>query len=467
MSSAPYVTSSVLSPINPPLSRSPTVRSPTSPVGSVPLAQTQFSSARLTGLVTNNTPVTLSTNAPPSPRTLPPSPSRLPVIPTPSSPSRVPASTMTPRPQVSPTARSALLNLSVPNGSPPTVGVVIPPMVGTTQSPSTLPRVDVPRRSNGEQRSTDSPSSSGMVMNEEFVVKDYQGLIGNASLENELLNAGYAPLSKIVIQAENGEKRTQYIKAVNKKGQKVFILVDVSGYTTARAGDLTLIEARKSTIVPYSVKTGAYDCAGRDVCGVAFECTGAVCVLARNSEDLTPTEANFVFVEQSGPAAATVESEGVNMTYPVIRLSEIRANPELILKNTDVVTRRLRNASYSTLVAELVEEEKAIIQLNQAFVRFRQMYENNAALLNKTLTQLEGYLKAYMDNPPTSDEGRDKFQKVQLNVAKRNDGIEILLRSMQKVADLRSVIAATANDINAIREFCEKEFATVELASTN
>ena len=367
----------------------------------------------------------------------------------------------------SPSARSAILNLSPTASS--NSSVVIP----------NIPKGSGPLNQNeSRQSSLLFPSIKGVnpnsslplkptaeIMNKEFEVKDYQGIIANASLENELLNAGYAPLSKIVVRTDGGEKRTQYIKAVNKMGQKVFILIDVNGYTTARSSDLTLIEAHNVSIVPYSLKTGAYNCAGKDVCGVAFECgSDAVCVLSRAPDDLTPKEANFVFVEQNAPSAATIESEGTIMTYPVIRLSEIRANPLLVLQNTDAVTRRLRNSGYTSLLQELATTQQSINKLNEAFVHFNSMRENVATKLNSTLTQLEQWNSVYMSNPPNTDEGKDKYRALQYNLSLRNENIAVLLRSMKKIADLHVAIDAIAKEINDITEFDEKEFINVDRA---
>lgn len=306
------------------------------------------------------------------------------------------------------------------------------------------------------------------LMNQGFEIRDYQGIIQNSSIENELLNAGYAPLSRIVVRMDNGDKRTQYIKAINKKGQKVFILLDVNGYTTARSTDLTLIEAHSASIVPYSLKTGAYECAGKDVCGVAFECgSDAVCVLSRGNQDLTPKEANFVFVEQKAPSAATIEIEGSIMTYPVIRLSEIRANPSLVLLNTDTVTRRLRNSSYASELQELAMTQQSINKVNTSFVRFNAMRERVAIKLNQTLSQLEQWNEVYMAQPPTSDEYKDKYRRLQYNLAQRNEDISTILRTMKKVADKRMDIDVITKEINDLTDFAEKEFANVEFATSD
>src|SRR5690348_6424602 len=41
-------------------------------------------------------------------------------------------------------------------------------------------------------------------------------------LERELLAFGYIPISKILIKDTTGESHSQYVKAINKMGQKVY-----------------------------------------------------------------------------------------------------------------------------------------------------------------------------------------------------------------------------------------------------
>lgn len=367
----------------------------------------------------------------------------------------------------SPSARSALLNLSSGNTNVPgqiTIPTLTP--VATTQM-SQRDNIAYPTIKIATPNSGLPLKQTVEIMNQEFEVKNYQGIIAKQSIENELVNAGYTPLSKIVVRSDDGDKRTQYIKAINKKGQRVFILIDGNGYTTARTSDLTLIEAHNASIVPYSLKTGAYNCINNDVSGVAFECgPDAVCVLIRGTKDLTPKEANFIYVEQHAPAAAAIDIDGSIMSYPVIRLSEIRANPGLVLINTDMVTRRLRNTAYTAELQDLAMMQQSIGKLNASFIRFNQMRECAAYKLNKTLTQLEQWNEIYMANPPLTDMDKDKYKQLQYNLAQRNEGITTLLRSMEKVAELHNDIDMITKDINEITDYCEKEFANVEYANT-
>jgi hypothetical protein len=377
------------------------------------------------------------------------------------------------RARASPSARSAVLNLSsenrvqsvtIPIHKEGTVEIdgLTPYTVERYEENSSSPDVKItPLISNISMRPTVE------ITNREFEIKDYQGIIAKSSIENELLNNGYTPLSKIVVRAESGDKRTQYIKAINKKGQKVYILIDTNGYTTTQSCDITFVEVHGANIVPYSLKTGAYNCAGRDVCGVAFERgSDAICILSRSPQDLTPKETTFFFVEQHTPTDVGIESEENIMTYPVIRFSEIRTNPSLMLANTDLVTRRLRNSSYTAELKELSNMQQSIDKLNTAFVRFNQMCENAARNLNRTLSQLEQWNDIYMSNPPSTDETKDRYRKLQYNLIQRNEGILTLLRSMGKVTDKRAEIDAITREINDITDFDDKEFANVEYATS-
>lgn len=384
-------------------------------------------------------------------------PTRIPVISASQSPSRVTipqlsTSSVVAVPQrsgtaqKSPSARSALVDINAT-------------MAG-------IPRVSMPNLKSNVSALPMRASSE--LMSQKFEVRDYQGLISNSSLEQELLNAGYGPVSKIVVRAPNGDHRTQYIKAINKMGQSVFILIDEQGYSAARTTDLTLIESNSASVVPYSLKTGAYNCAGKDVCGVAFECgSDNICVMSHGSDDLTPKEANFVFVEQATPTAAALESEGSIMSYPVVRLSEIRANPDLVLSNTDAVTRRLRNTAYSAELEELGKLQQSINQLNTNFVEFVNLQNGVAKRLTASLSQLEAYNKGYMANPPATDDAKNRYRLVQFNLTRRNQDIATLLRLVKRVGDARVEIDTIAKEIAEMKDFGDKEFAQIEQVITN
>jgi hypothetical protein len=286
-------------------------------------------------------------------------------------------------------------------------------------------------------------------------VTKYKDIINNSSIDRELLNNSYIPTNKIVIQTDNGEKRTQYIKSINKNGQKVFISIDMNGYTTSKPTDLTLVQTSNNNI-PHSLKTGATNCVGTDVSGVAFECNDYVCVITRNGLDFK--EENYCYVQDQQENIMS----GVVTCYPVVKLSEIKANPDMILTNTDKTTRRLRNASYTSELQDLELTSQAIIKLNNAFVTFDKIKEESLNKLTGSLNQLEKWNGMYVTKPPATDDTKDKYKRLQYNLAKRNEGIDNLLKCMRKVSELRFDIEEIAKDIEDISEFCVTEFQNMD-----
>jgi hypothetical protein len=93
----------------------------------------------------------------------------------------------------------------------------------------------------------------------------------SVKLENELIELGYAPISKIVVSRGKATEG-RYIKARNKYGQFVYIELDTDGAVSVDGKEVTHLEREEATVTPFDVKLEAYKCAGKDICGVAFEC---------------------------------------------------------------------------------------------------------------------------------------------------------------------------------------------------
>lgn len=345
---------------------------------------------------------------------------------------------------------------------------VLPPTLPQAANP-TKPAIPEPKRPMSPRMVNLTTASAlvnkGDVVDENSKVepefRNYQGVIDNTSIETELINNQYVPLSKITV---NGERQIQYIKALNKNGQYVFINIDVDGYNTSRKSDLRLIKSNQANIVPYSIKMGAIDCAQMDVCGIAFECgPEAICVVSRNGDDLTPTESNFIMSMQDGLHSALIESEDNIMTYPIVRLSEIRIHPQQVLINTNVVTKRLRSNAYKAVGSELARTQEAINSLNASFCKF-ESYRNTASVsLANDVGFLEQCNTFYSENTPTCDSEKEKWRMVQLNLMRRNEAISELLRVSRQVAEIHIKLEAITSKIDGINEYCQKEL--VDIAS--
>lgn len=341
----------------------------------------------------------------------------------------------------SPSARSAVLNLKN-NRTPVSI--------------SNIPDSDI------KIITSDLFSSSQPEISSDFQIRDYHGIIEGNSIENELIQLGYAPISRIIVNNAEQE-HTKYIKCINKLGQRVYVMIDQHGFTTARGSDLYLHESMDVSIIPYSIKAGSYACAENEVCGVAFECgNNGICTMIREPQSLEPVESNYIFKTETKTGIIT-DSDS-NISFPVVRLSEIKADKNLVLENTNIVTRKLRNTEYMAMLNELKLAQESFAELQKSFSEYNDMRETAGSMINRTLTQLEGWNEEYLRQPPTTDEGRETFKRIQHNLSYRNNCITTLLLSMRKIAELRFKVLEISSTIEEITSMCNKEFAHLAMA---
>ncbi len=298
-------------------------------------------------------------------------------------------------------------------------------------------------------------------------LSDYSELLARSNIERELINNGYSPLNRISIYNDStNEIDRQYIKSINSIGQPVYILIDNDGYAPSYDDDISLMETKTVNNIPYSFKTGAYACTDFNVCGIAFECgPDSVCILLRDENEIDPKEYNYISINGAENDMDKL-TDDVLTPYPVIRLSEIRENPDLILSNSNTVTRRLRNRLYSTYLNELDETQKSIDALDVSFHRFADVISNVSEKLNRTVSQLEEWNNFYLSHPPTTDIEKDKYRKIRYNLIQRNHGILYLLRVMNRIVDINSIISSVVNDIDTLTSVTQNQFKDIDYVLT-
>jgi hypothetical protein len=278
---------------------------------------------------------------------------------------------------------------------------------------------------------------------------NYQELLAKNSKMADLVKNGYHPVSTVIVKNNEGGLEGRYVKALNKMGQHVFVLLDTQGYTAVDPKDLTMIEAKAASIVPLGVKASGLDNAGAEVSGVAFECNEGVCTLIRG-QDTTPRETSFVYVEKKAEKAAIIQDHVI--AYPIVRLSEIIANPELVMKNVDLATRRIRNAAYQNVLWKTKKEGEYIAALNAAFARFTSVCGESFAQLNKDINMLEGFNAQAMQIKSLSTLEQAKHEKVMNNLAYRNEMVPKILMKCEEVAAAKEELAAITARINSVTD---------------
>lgn len=319
---------------------------------------------------------------------------------------------------------------------------------------------NVKKKLTAENNSVTIPSLNTYVPKEEV-----PEIKMDEEVEKELLKYGYIPLNTITIQNDDNEITLTYIKALNKLGQKVYILIDEKEYNLT--SDLSMVETKQGSMLPYSLKSGAMKMAGMDT-GVAFECDKkGLCVLNNTmndcDENISVVESNFTFLEPKD-TGTVVENFGCHLSYPVVNLSEIKTNDMLVLQGTSCVTQKLRNAAYHTYQSELNCFQESINKLQESYTYFNGLVQTNAAKLNENLAILEEYNAYYLQNPPCNECDIKKYKLIKHNLRLINDYITYLLCGMKNIADNKTTIDNLTSNICDFSAFFEEQLDSLDCA---
>jgi uncharacterized membrane-anchored protein YhcB (DUF1043 family) len=282
-----------------------------------------------------------------------------------------------------------------------------------------------------------------------------------SSLEKELISKGYMPMEKVIIREKTNDK-ARYIKSMNKLGQTVFIDLDSEGTIQVNPQDITLTQTNKSTMVPYSAKMGTMNCLDLDICGVAFECSNGICTLQRDIRSTTPVETTFTTVEDYAPKTALVK--GSPVAYPIVRLSEIRNNDQLVLKTINKATRKLRNDSYGNCIHHLRESSHLINNLSAEYNRFIDHQRNLFKSLSSSIESLEDSVLEIDDVDKLNSDEKEVYALKQYNLKERNDYVIELLKICQDVSEVSSKVSIKeyTNYLHAVNKYLTDKYGSIK-----
>jgi hypothetical protein len=263
-------------------------------------------------------------------------------------------------------------------------------------------------------------------------------------LYDELLKLGYIVLSRISPSNSNSQQSSnpnssKYLKTYNPYGETVFILLEECDYPSC-----VLNESSTVTETGIPVKLTYAQCNNLDICGVAFECDSNVCVLKRNSENpLMFNEANFVQSSVSHPASSSMQ-DGINFlrinndsqAYPIVKLSDLRSNPEAVLKSADQSFKRMRNLSYNYIsesyTTALNEVNIGANELSKEIFSFDKLSKSASISLIKDIGELEHMVQDYHVIENQSEDMKRKYKIVVANLFKRHQLMDLYIKYMTK-----------------------------------
>lgn len=282
---------------------------------------------------------------------------------------------------------------------------------------------------------------------QEEIVAPKENLV---DVQEELIKLGYAPISKVVVSKE-GNLEGKYIKALNLYCQHIYIELDVEGVLAVEEGTIAHLERETVSEIPLNVEMDDLRCAESDVCGVAFECKNGVCTLTQE-ETSTPKRTSFIRVEKNEEVAALMLDD--NIAYPVVKFSEIRANPSASLEAQNNATTLLRNKSYDNLVQNLNEMSQYINVLLVEFNTFNASRNSLSAKVHEDLVNLERLKNSYLNTPPLHSEEEREYKATIKAICRRNKIVVDILECAMQVTNNLEILKGMVQNIIAAKSEC-------------
>lgn len=412
-------------------------------VVNVPLNQSPLSAAALTGLIPANAPVAI-TSVPEGSNV---------VVSTPVS--RVPSPRRSTR-----ASQIPMLPQAYDQKLEPVLASLPPLGGGTVSSPPMMPMSPVrqmsPRSALRSRISRNVTPQVSPILGAQ--ASSYQELM-KMNTNDELARAGYTVINQFSVREDKTDTiRASYVKAIDRNGRTVYILLDDTGYTSVNPADLTEVDAKIATQIPDSLKRSVYQQAGTGVGGVVFECPNGICSITRNPQ-MEAVESSFILVSKKAETSAVMGTDPV--AHPVVRLSEIRANPSAVLLNTEAASSKIRNSQYTDCVEQLKRDEALLRELNESFNRYHKTRNEAKSSLESSIAQLTGYNNIYNNPkyvPVTSADASNKETTHRL-LMDYNAKVPLLMSSCKAATAISKPIMEATSILNQLTELIKKEFS--------
>lgn len=306
------------------------------------------------------------------------------------------------------------------------------------------------------QRKTEPPTST--------IKEEEKEVDASLLIEEELKRLGYVPINRIMETDETNDNTNEknarigcigcvYVKAINPSGYIVFVEMDEDGYIIHQEGAMITTRKKKDDMVSLYSKKSAMECAQTDVCGLAFECRDGICSLTHSDSSTMPEEVNFVIKD-----SRKIEKKENPVAYPIVRMSEIRHNPELTLKNVDLCTKRLRNTSYRYSNEQVERTFSLETPLREQMSLFKKQYDQIYHNIRTRIDQLEKIHNIHLNNKFPTEASKKDFRTIQHNLKTSNDMVVDLLQFSSSFSSKQTQLQSLIDEFKQINQSMNERF---------
>ena len=203
-------------------------------------------------------------------------------------------------------------------------------------------------------------------------------LITGECFETILRSYGYTPMLKLIIERQ-GKLQGEYIKCLDRLGNYVYVRLDTTGgYISVNNQDLVIEQTREVSEIPYSTLHTFKDESFMILHGVAIHCKRGICFVRRHHDGSIKTD-HYLYSRVThrdspkppSPSCVLDVMDSSLLSFPVVNMSEIKANIVDVITNTDNLSVRLANHTYKQCMFECQKLEESLSNLAKACEEFK------------------------------------------------------------------------------------------------
>jgi hypothetical protein len=337
------------------------------------------------------------------------------------------------------------------------------------KSANRLPEIEVKHPANEfTERSAALPINTGMSRvktgpsTAEF--STFEGVSNNQDIEKALLDRGFISTEKILTKDDQGNIVCRFIKARDSLGHALYIELDTTqkdgmGYLSVSDIDtdniLTL--SHEASVVPYSLKVGSFEASSSSLYGVGFECDNQVCVMSRKDSSLEPVETIFSYSQNTGNDMGIQDRHPI--PFPIVKLSEILADPKTVSQNIASSHVRMRNIAFTSCMKDVFAMKKSAADLQNEIERFDKISTEVSNVLSCTINELENMHAAYeKQGALRCEKDAANLRAIKFNLNKRSDLTSDYIALCHSMRERAQKIAILKEEIKALNDFSQTLF---------
>lgn len=273
-------------------------------------------------------------------------------------------------------------------------------------------------------------------------------------IEQDLINLGVNPQEKIVITGDI--KAVKYIKGMTNNGIPILVDVNVDGLVTVRSKDLVVRESKKVIETPISNYLSAYKIPF-EIEGIATQVPSGIIAIERNS-NFEPISKTLVTESEPTTAQGTLcNKANVCEVLPIIKLSDLKANPKLVLDQIDLQSRSIRNELFVKASENFHQTKEDIVKLNHSYQQAVQLIPQTATELSTSIQKLQDYAQKF-NELGLVESNPEMYQSLLNNLKIRNNLVSKLISITSILANVDKHIQQATNQINGTIDMLHNDF---------